>query len=412
MLTHAQIQTRLPALAVFLLLCASSLSANAEPADSPQLVLSSGERIDGRLTSLSRGELKLTGSDQPFQRGEWMRWSHPAPLAGRARMYFANRSAIVAKKDWTGKIPIRINEREVVISHRTLGDVRVLRQQARLVVIAAANEPVTAKQLLAESQQQHPNTSDRVWLTEGDLLSGHITSFDGVSLELELAGENVTLPATRVAACAFASSQPAERIDQPNYLVGLADGTLLEAGAVEIGPNAATITLPTLSELQTTTIKPICYVQSIASDAVYLSDLEPLDFRHTPYFETEWPLARDRNLRADWLQADGKLHAKGLAMHSAARAVYRVPEAASQFVAELAIDPASGNRGSVVYRVYLATEAGIDQVYESPVVRGGEKPRRMKVELNDATAIILVVDYADRGDELDHALWLDARFVN
>ena len=93
------------------------------------------------------------------------------------------------------------------------------------------------------------------------------------------------------------------------------------------------------------------------------------------------------------------------------RGVYRIPQGASTFAAELALDDTAGTAGSVVFRVYLVTAEGLKPAYESPVVRGGEPPIPVQVPLADASALVLVVDYADYGDERDHANWLDARFV-
>jgi hypothetical protein len=44
-------------------------------------------------------------------------------------------------------------------------------------------------------------------------------------------------------------------------------------------------------------------------------------------------------------------------------------------------------------------------------VRGDAKPQAVSVDLRGAKGITLTVDFADRGDELDHAVWLDARLV-
>jgi hypothetical protein len=42
-------------------------------------------------------------------------------------------------------------------------------------------------------------------------------------------------------------------------------------------------------------------------------------------------------------------------------------------------------------------------------MRGGDDPRPISLPLDGATELSLVVDYADRGDERDHADWVDAR---
>jgi hypothetical protein len=106
-------------------------------------------------------------------------------------------------------------------------------------------------------------------------------------------------------------------------------------------------------------------------------------------------------------------------MVTAARLTYRVPPQVERFAAEVAVDEiaaeiavegGAAGRGSVVFRVYLLRENDWQQEFASPVVRGGGKPLAVSVNLAGAKEIALVTDYADRGDELDYADWLDARF--
>jgi hypothetical protein len=83
-----------------------------------------------------------------------------------------------------------------------------------------------------------------------------------------------------------------------------------------------------------------------------------------------------------------------------------------RFEAELAIDEETGLGGSAVFRVFLRPPSGTwNRIYESPVVRGGDAPRPISVDVSGATGIALLVDFAERGDVLDHADWLLARLV-
>jgi hypothetical protein len=66
----------------------------------------------------------------------------------------------------------------------------------------------------------------------------------------------------------------------------------------------------------------------------------------------------------------------------------------------------------VVFRVYLVKDGQLTLAYESPIVRGDEAPLAIEVALEQSPLIVLLVDYADRGDEWDHANWLDARLEN
>jgi len=83
-----------------------------------------------------------------------------------------------------------------------------------------------------------------------------------------------------------------------------------------------------------------------------------------------------------------------------------------KFQAELAIDETAGLKGSVVFKVLLEGASGQWRTaYESPVLRGGDLPVAVSIDLKDASRIALLVDFADRGDECDYADWLQARLV-
>jgi hypothetical protein len=113
------------------------------------------------------------------------------------------------------------------------------------------------------------------------------------------------------------------------------------------------------------------------------------------------------------LAVAGRTYPKGLGMHSASRLTYDLQQEPvkeyARFVSQVALDDASTDQGSVVFRVYLRKADDWQEAYSSPVMRGGDPPQQIAVELGAATEIALVIDYADRGDERDYANWLDAR---
>jgi hypothetical protein len=80
---------------------------------------------------------------------------------------------------------------------------------------------------------------------------------------------------------------------------------------------------------------------------------------------------------------------------------------AKRFEAELGIDDSADGQGSVQFRVLVDGK----EKFASPIVRGGDAPLPISVDIADAQKLELVVDYADRGDVLDHADWLNARLV-
>ncbi len=106
------------------------------------------------------------------------------------------------------------------------------------------------------------------------------------------------------------------------------------------------------------------------------------------------------------------MYLKGLGMHSPARLTYELDDAYERFQAEVAVDDEAKAGGSVVFRVFVDDGSGRwQQRASSETVRGGEAPRTLSADVKGAKRISLLIDFADRGDELDHADWLDARLV-
>ena len=143
----------------------------------------------------------------------------------------------------------------------------------------------------------------------------------------------------------------------------------------------------------------------------YLSDLPDIGYKHIPFLSTVVPYGRDQNVLGGQLRTSDQIFSKGLGMHTTSRVAYQLDDSDKNFEAELALDAQAGERGSVIYRVFLNDGSAWTLAYESSIVRGGEAPVAISVALNGARQLALIVDYADRADELDYANWLDARIV-
>jgi hypothetical protein len=101
------------------------------------------------------------------------------------------------------------------------------------------------------------------------------------------------------------------------------------------------------------------------------------------------------------------VYRRGLGTHSKSDLTYTLDGGYASFAATLGVDDAVGSAGSVIYRVYGDEKL----LYESPVVRGGDAPLEMKVDVKRVLLLRLEVDYADGGDVADHADWAEARLL-
>lgn len=198
------------------------------------------------------------------------------------------------------------------------------------------------------------------------------------------------------------------------YVVGFVEGSLLKVKSLEISSDRYRIEASASFSIEGDA-NEIVFVQPFGKQAIYLSDLEPIDYQHTPYLSLRWPYGKDKLPIEGRLKAGGQYFAKGIAMHTASRIVYALDDTIARFQARIGIADASEveptSLGSALFRVFLVEAEGIRSIYESPVLRTGDSPVPIDLKVAGARALVLTVDYADGADVGDDALWLDARLV-
>lgn len=272
----------------------------------------------------------------------------------------------------------------------------------------------------------------RLLLTNGDELAGTLpesVSREPGAFQLTRIVWNVQdpgvppveVPLDRVAAVLLPVELASRRTDAGNVtIVGLRDGSLIRARSMRRTEQG--LEFQTTDGAALTTDEPtgpaarpweaVVMLQALQPQVTYVSDMAKFDYKHVPYLDESWPYRLDRGLLGGRLRFRGSVWVKGVAMHSRSRLAVETGGVYDEFQAELAIDQSAGRQGSVVYRVYVQESGGSwKEAYESGIVRGGEPWVPVRVKLTGAPRLALIVDFADRGDQGDHALWLNARLV-
>ena len=90
---------------------------------------------------------------------------------------------------------------------------------------------------------------------------------------------------------------------------------------------------------------------------LYLSDVKPKSYEHTPYLGLKWALCRTAASTAATCLPDGTPCDKGLGMHSSSRVTYAVPPGWEHFEALVGLDERTGKLGSVQVRVEVDGKA-------------------------------------------------------
>ena len=346
-----------------------------------------------------------------------VRWGEYADTCQLMQIMLADGSLLVAQL-------AQLADEKLVVDGETCGRLEIPLARVRGVIVDPPPS-AAARDRLWDQMAAAQGVEDQLILKNGEVLRGllksvqqrHKTVLSGSLLTtFAVAGRDVTVPENRISAIIFnpglvtPAAKPAFSV-----LAGFRDGSLLcvtqvaTAGSWQRWTLAGGVTL----ELDPQSLPTdLTLLQPLGDQLAYLSDLPPLGYKQVPYLQTTWPLGVDRSVTDQRLRHGGFTFPKGLGMHSASRVAYRLDGRWRLFQAELALDDTAGRHGSVVFRVFLGDEADRWRLgYESPAVRGGEPPLAISVELGSAQAIALIVDFADYGDVLDRAAWLDARLV-
>jgi alpha-galactosidase len=138
---------------------------------------------------------------------------------------------------------------------------------------------------------------------------------------------------------------------------------------------------------------------------VYLSDLA------WSYAANGWgPVERDQELggiaAGDGapLMLSGRRYEKGLGTNSPSLVRYRLGKRCQELSAEIGIDDAAGEIGSVVFQVWADGE----KLFDSGVVHRSTPSQRIRVDVTDRSELRLWVGQVDEFGQ-DHANWADAR---
>lgn len=274
-----------------------------------------------------------------------------------------------------------------------------------------------ARLLAAEGER------DRLLLDNGDELSGVLTGLDDAQVRLDTPAGAAVVPRDKIiAALLDPALRPAPRPAGLHALIGFRTGSVLNVAKAETAPQVVAgeatdvrLTLVCGAVLNSNPDEANVWqaavsLQVLGGDALYLSDLKTLGYKHVPLLSLPWSYGNDRNVLGGMLRAGKERWPKGLGMHSTSRLAWALPAGMKRFAAELAVDAAAGDAGSVRYRVYRDNPSGdFVLAYESDIVRGGQAPVPMSVDIDGARRLVLIVEYADHGDQRDYANWLNAR---
>lgn len=264
--------------------------------------------------------------------------------------------------------------------------------------------------LSATDELHGKREGDVIVLKNGDRLSGKIIVLDGQKgLTVMSAGRLEMIPLERVAQVAFDPEFLARPRPKSLYAdVVLAGGTRLVATGLKTEPGSQLTATSLLGQRFSFAASHLAAVRMRQGKTTYLDERKPKSFTMTPFLDVAWPLSTGRSLFDRPLKLGGDFHPLGLAMHSQSKATYDVLPGENAFEAWVGVDPDAGAQAAVNIDVQLDGKSvpGIARL-----LKAGDEPAFLRVDLHGAKTLTLVTDFGPRGELHGHAIWADARML-
>jgi hypothetical protein len=359
-----------------------------------------GEPYSAAISQIENGTIRFLHNEQSRSLGlrDLVTWGFPAQPARGTQVVLADGGLLVA--DVLGSDGERLAVNSALLKKLALP----LDQVSGIIFHPPLN--LHRRDELLRRIRTHTASEDLALLDNGDQVSGTLVSIDAAELKLQAAVGMVNIQTERIVALAFdASLIQATPAREFRTIVGFDDGSRLAAADLTLADGQAELALAGDRSLQVAA-DHVVFLQPLASRVQYLSDLKPAGYKHVPFLELPWEYELDYNVLGTPLRSNQQLYLKGIGMHPASRLTFALDGSHKRFAVEAALDDRAGAGGSVVFRVFIDAQ----QKYASNIVRGGDAPISILLDLPaGAKTLSLIVDFADRGDELDYANWLSAR---
>lgn len=115
----------------------------------------------------------------------------------------------------------------------------------------------------------------------------------------------------------------------------------------------------------------------------------------------------DRNIVAKEMSIAGRKFTSGVGTHANSVLHVDLDGRAERFTAMVGVDDETKGKGSVCFKIYGDGKL----LFDSGVMKGGQQPKQVGVELNGVEHLILLVTNAGDDRHYDHANWAEASFL-
>lgn len=384
-------------------------------ADEPMSVTlfdADGREVIGELADVSREAVRLTGSpptERLWSDVVWLRFQRADQRLREPRgaaIWLANGDRLVAKA-------IGIADEQLLATWQQFPEWPAFKLPLEAVHGLSLSLPSSLERRdeIAAWLLGRKDRRDELRLLNGDRLSGELFDWSEATIRFQSLGSDVKLPSSTVRDVAFnpelLALPPARELC---WLVSLWDGSRVTLPIAKCRLDREQLAATHVTGVTwTLPLTAIFELRVLHGRAVYLSDLSPVDARHTPFLPgtREWRWQRDRAVSGRPLRLSGREFPKGLGMHSRSTVEYDLTRVGPfhSLSAIVGLDDTTTGKGTATCAVDLDGK----RVFEELKLSRSAGPRKLPlIDLRGAKRLTLHVDFGTLGDSQDHVDWVDA----
>jgi hypothetical protein len=305
--------------------------------------------------------------------------------------------------------PLRLDEERLVLRPRQGQELGVPLAYLSYVCLQGP-DGVDDPELWLARLDKAARARDAIYLKGGDRIEGTLAlPARGPFYTMKLGERSVDTPLEQIAILTMNTEAQARPKPKKTFAhLVTADGARLHFSALRLNSDRQLLTGKTLfgADLDVP-LEQVAALTLRHGPAVYLSDVTPKSYRHTPFLGVKWPLARDAAVTGRQLGVGDDYFDKGLGMHSSSVATFALDGAYNQFEALVGLDESADKPGQA--KISVAVDGKI--VFGPRELSGRQRSVPIWLDVRKAQELALVVDFGNFGDVSGRVNWADARLV-
>ena len=378
---------------------APTVAAADQPDD--HLVLTDGTKITGNLAAIrSDGTLTVSGRESDLELDALWR---------------VNRPSVRNQADPQTKIRVTLIDgsrflvREITGDDQTFEIGPLVGQRVKLPVDVIRSVRVT--EAVTNQQIQQAITaggdSDTLFVVmngKATQLEGFVERITANDIQFQWQDKSHSLPRKQWNGIVLAALKEAPT-NSGRARLQLSDGSTFWANVQSLKDDQLQVTL-TGGEQIRLPWTGIARIQFQSPRMVFVSDLEPTAVREEAIVTLPLTWKRDASVTGKTLTLGDRTFEKGIGVHARSQLTFDTGDGYDLLVATIGIDAEAQGRGDCIFVV----RADGREVFRQRV-QGSDPPRDIRVDIQEARQIDLLVDPGAKLDLADHANWCEVRMV-